>query len=241
MNEHETRDPLESLLVSAARSQRAPRAARARIRAAVGLAAGASTLAVASAAAAASGKQAAGVLTAIGITKYVAIGVACGVLTLGVTRLATVPASTEAPVSTAPVASSARPREAPVPTPTALPSASAQEPTPEPSALRAYASAAPMSSSPQVPTLAGELAVLDQARGALRGGDSATAILVLDGYALDYPRGQMSAEAMMLRIQALVQSGNRPAAESLARSFERANPKSPLVERVRAIVGSTNP
>lgn len=240
MREHQTPDPLEAMLVRAARNQRAPREARARIRAAVGLAAGVSTLATASAAAAASGKQAVGTLTALGIAKYAVVGAACGALAIGVTRLASPPASVEPPAAPPPVASSAPARVARVPSP--VPVASVSEPEPEQSAApSAMVTAAPVSSSPPVPTLAGELETLDAARSALRRRDAASALVVLDTYAHEYPRGQMSAEALVLRIQALVQAGNRSAAESLARSFEQANPNSPLVERVRAIVGNQNP
>jgi hypothetical protein len=236
MSERQPADPLESMLLSAARSQRAPASARAHVRAAVGLAAGAGTLAVATAAGAAAGKHTMGALTAIGIAKYLAVGMACGALTLGASRWVASPAKVEMLASVAPVASQSATLVTPVVPPVPPPAAAS------PSVPSLVVTAAPAASSaPAIPALAAEIVVLDEARGALRGRDAATALRALDRYAKEFPHGQMSAEAMMLRVKALVQSGDRATAESLAKSFESANPRSPLIERVHAIVGEQNP
>lgn len=235
MSEYEPADPLESLLLQAARSQRAPRATRAQVRAAVGLGVGAGALTAASAAGAAASKHAIGVLTVVGVGKYLMIGAAIGMVTLGVNRYVSSPANHETPAVVSPVVSASTSPAKLAPLPVSAPTASASaRPVVVPPAP-------PASSSPAIPALAPELALLDEARTALRRQDATAALGALDRYAREFPRGQMSAEAMVLRIEALVQSGDRASASSLAKSFEKANPRSPLVQRVRGIVGETEP
>jgi hypothetical protein len=66
-------------------------------------------------------------------------------------------------------------------------------------------------------TLAAELELLDEARGALGGGDAARARALLDRYAREIPRGQMAREAALLRAEV-------DAALDEARAKERTNP-----------------
>ena len=51
-------------------------------------------------------------------------------------------------------------------------------------------------------SLAAELALLDEARAALRAGDPARALSLLDRYGREIPRGQLTREAAMLRAEA---------------------------------------
>ncbi len=58
------------------------------------------------------------------------------------------------------------------------------------------------SSSPRISALAAEIEQLDEARSALREGDPARALALLDRYARATPHGQMAREAAVLRAEA---------------------------------------
>ena len=83
-----------------------------------------------------------------------------------------------------------------------------------------------------------ELATLDQARGALASGSPARALAILDDYAMRFPHASMASEATVLRIEALVKAGDRPAAQRVADSFLSFNPQSPYAARIRSLVGN---
>jgi len=100
--------------------------------------------------------------------------------------------------------------------------------------LRPESAPAPSSSLPA------ELSTLDQARTALRSGDPARALSILDGYASRFPHGSMAPEATMLRIEALVKAGDRAAAGRVADGFLTMSPGSPYAARIRSLLG-TNP
>jgi hypothetical protein len=85
-------------------------------------------------------------------------------------------------------------------------------------------------------SLAGEVALLDQARNALVSGDPSRALLILDTYEGAQVGTTLSAEAALLRIEALVQRGDSVRAATLAQQFLRANPKSPVADRMRSII-----
>jgi hypothetical protein len=125
--------------------------------------------------------------------------------------------------------------------------ASAATPPPVSSALsqRGVASAAP-SASPRAPVpapsgsvgLERELEILDDARNALASGNAAQALALLDRH--QALRGKsLSAEATLLRIQALASAGRADAAEALARSFIASNPNSLLADRARRFIRTT--
>ena len=86
-------------------------------------------------------------------------------------------------------------------------------------------------------SLSDEMRQIDQARRALSAGDGAGALRALDEYRQQYPRGAFSQEAVLLRIQALVQTGNRSQAKSLADSFRAKNPNSPHLRRIDSVLG----
>jgi len=100
-------------------------------------------------------------------------------------------------------------------------------------------SAAPAAS--QDTGLAAEVAALDRARGALASGDAPRALLALDDYKRSFPHGVLGQEAAVVRIEALVRSGNPSAARALADRFLAANPSSPHAPRVRHLVGEQDP
>jgi hypothetical protein len=92
--------------------------------------------------------------------------------------------------------------------------------------------------TPKLASLAEEVALLDRARNALVTGDPSHALAILDGYERAKVGTTLSAEAALLRIEALVQRGETVRAASLASEFLRAHPKSPVADRVRAIIQS---
>lgn len=91
---------------------------------------------------------------------------------------------------------------------------------------------------PKQRSLAEQLEMLKLARGALRAGDSQRALSVLDEYAAGSNSTDMSAEASMLRIEALMASGKREQAQALAERFIARSPDNPLADRARALVSS---
>jgi hypothetical protein len=110
----------------------------------------------------------------------------------------------------------------------------------------ATAKADPSATLRSAPSVAGtsvpaELATLDQARGALAAGEPARALAILDSYTVTYPRAAMAPEATVLRIEALVRAGDRPAAERLGTAFLESHPQSPYAARIRSLLGRTNP
>ncbi|WP_437877439.1 hypothetical protein [Sorangium sp. So ce513] len=110
---------------------------------------------------------------------------------------------------------------------------------PEPAASANAASAA---SSPRAPetglsTLASELSLLDTARRALRNGDPAAALALLDRHAREFAGAQLADEAAAIRVEALVSKGDREGARAAARRFLEAHPGSPHVDRVESAAG----
>jgi len=87
------------------------------------------------------------------------------------------------------------------------------------------------------PSLAEEVAAIKSAKGALAGGNAAQALRELDAYKLHFPRGRLSQEATVVRIEALINSGNQAAAGTIADHFLAAHPDSPYSARVRTLVG----
>ncbi|MEI9938046.1 MAG: hypothetical protein WDO69_12575 [Pseudomonadota bacterium] len=88
-----------------------------------------------------------------------------------------------------------------------------------------------------VPPLAAELAALDAARTSLSHSDPSAALVALDGYSRNFPRGRLRIEAEVLRIGALAKSGQTDAARKRAEAFLRRHPDSVLASRVRSYAG----
>ncbi len=86
-----------------------------------------------------------------------------------------------------------------------------------------------------------EIALMDQARTALRLGAPQSALGTLDRYRIRFPRGSFGQEAQALRIEALAASGSRARAVGLAREFLAHHPNSPHSDRLRRIVAASSP
>lgn len=83
-----------------------------------------------------------------------------------------------------------------------------------------------------------EIRMLDQARNAVRNGESALALDLLRSYDQRFPRGAFRQEVAVLRVEALERRGERDRANDLARKFVAENPDSPHVERVERVTQS---
>jgi hypothetical protein len=133
-----------------------------------------------------------------------------------------------------------RPIPSPVPSARSTP-AHGTTPVAAASSIEARAPKTAPSAQEKPPTLADEIAVLDDARHALSDGRPSNALSVLDSYAKRFPSGAMAPEAMLLRIEALVKSGDRSAALRLAETLRTDDPHSPYSERVRSLLNVENP
>jgi len=132
-----------------------------------------------------------------------------------------------------PVAAAARPvlQRAATPAPAGATSASSVVDSSQtaPQALPQAAEGAAPSS------LGDQLAQLQRARAALRSGQAAQALELLDTYQSQLGGQAFGAEASLLRIEALAALGQRDRAAESARQFLHDYPNSPLVDRVQSL------
>jgi len=118
-----------------------------------------------------------------------------------------------------------------------LPLEETSEPAPRrPSSTsgRGAASAGPARSTP---TLSEEVALLENARRALVRGAPRQTLALLDEHAQRFKRPRLSTEGSVLRIEALVASGERARAANLGKDFLSKNVKGPYERRVRSLIG----
>jgi hypothetical protein len=81
-----------------------------------------------------------------------------------------------------------------------------------------------------------EVAALDRARGALANGDAPAALRLLDRYESSFPNANLTQEATILRIEALLKQGSRRAAVDLGNSFLAEHPESSHSARVSRLL-----
>ena len=223
---------LEATLLRAARS-RAPEAARQR------------AIVAATAALAASG-VAAGTATAAGplvkgalatTIHWVSIGV-LGAGAVGAAVVLTRQSDSRPRVSAPGVTASV---SAAVPRATAAAVATSVQVVPTAASTASASSSASMAPAPapsSTASIAAELALLDRARAVLSSGDAPRALSILDDYGSRFPHASMTTEATVLRIEALVQAGDIPAARRVAEPFLAAHPQSPYSDRIRSLLGA---
>lgn len=84
--------------------------------------------------------------------------------------------------------------------------------------------------------LSEELNALDGVRSVLAQGDAAGALARLDAYNKTFPKGRLQLEAEVLRIDALVKSGQTDIAKKRAQAFLARHPNSVLASRVRGLL-----
>jgi hypothetical protein len=83
-------------------------------------------------------------------------------------------------------------------------------------------------------SVASELALLGKARAALRAGDGAKSLALLDEHARHFAGGQLSAERQAVRVLALCSLGRTPEARQVASQFFTQHPHSPLTQRLHS-------
>ena len=87
------------------------------------------------------------------------------------------------------------------------------------------------------PSLAEEVAAIKSAKAALASGNASQSLHELDSYRAHFPHGRLAQEANIVRIEALLKSGNVSAANALADRFLAANTGSPYAARVHTLIG----
>jgi hypothetical protein len=217
--------PFETRLLGAAERDAMPFRSRRRILSGLGLAGLFSTSAIASA------------VKASGLAGGLKLGAGASALAVGAamvvagTSLLPTPEPPPAPLTrSAPVAAVEEKTASPAIAPALA----------EPVEVPAVPKAAPRAVAP-VDSLSAELAALEDARRALRGGDPASSIRKLDAYSRRFPRPKLRTEATVLRIEALAQGGEREAAAKLAETFLSRYADSPYSRRVRSLAGASEP
>jgi hypothetical protein len=137
-------------------------------------------------------------------------------------------------------------------TPKVARSGSDAVPAAAPAAAAARGAAAPVSTAaftppaansaaetPRVVSIAEETAMLDRARRALASGNAASALNELESYDQRARARALSTEAAVLRIEALLQAGQRASAVALAQRLLALQPNGPHANRLRSIVASS--
>jgi hypothetical protein len=81
-----------------------------------------------------------------------------------------------------------------------------------------------------------ELEALDRARSALAAGDASRALELLDEHSTRFPKARLRAESAVLRIEALVASGQKGAAIRLGKQLLTREPNGPYARRVRSLL-----
>lgn len=232
--------PEELRLIDAARSERLSDADRARMlkRAGIGAAVGAAAAASGTANAATGGFS---LLAKIVVGVFICGAAAGGAWKL--TRPLAPPAATRSAAapsaSTAIAATSAET----APTTSGDEAAPAEAPSssssPEPTAAAAGSSAArlrPTASGAASVSLSDEVTALERARKALASQSPEAALRELGKYDKRFPRGVLSSEQTVLRVQALLARGDVDKAIAVADQFAAANPDSPYARRVQELV-----
>lgn len=100
------------------------------------------------------------------------------------------------------------------------------------SADATFSAPSAVASLPEESTLTEEVRALDEARRSLREGNPGRALALLDGRR----RGPLAAEAAVVRVEALLRTGQRAAAEREAAPILASNPDGLHATRVRALL-----
>jgi hypothetical protein len=112
---------------------------------------------------------------------------------------------------------------------------SAAVPAARPEARLRHSSEAEAASAPS--GLVAQVAVLDRARAALRGGRARESVALLDSFDRNYPGSSLAPEAMVVRVSALLKLGQRTQATRLVRGYCRLGGRDAYGQRLVALVG----
>jgi len=203
-------------------------------KAGVAVAAGKAAKAGAVIAAGSAGTAAAAGTTAVAsgfLLKFVGIGMAAGLVTVGVAQMVPTtdsqqPARTSA-TSAATVQQAVNSVES-TPAPVVSPTESLAQPeTQELAPVEANPPPKQVSSAASTSTLDAEMQLIRSAQRALHSGQPATALAILGDHARQFPRGHMSEDRVALQVLALCASGRSGDAKTQAARFMATHPKSP--------------
>ncbi len=238
--EHQSTDALEARLLASWKKERSSPEAKA---AALALFAGAGA-ATTVAAGAKAAKATVGLSLAAKVTGGVLVTAALVGGSVLATRSSAVPSPSNAPPPKA-VVTPPPPAHAPAPAEPAVPAIDVASLPSAPSVARPAAAppvenappAAPSASPPPPESdLKEQVGAIDRARAALARGDTDACLSTLTAYDRAYPNGMLSQEATLLRVQALVQRGDREAARAVAERFLASHPASPHEQRIRRML-----
>jgi RNA polymerase sigma-70 factor, ECF subfamily len=104
--------------------------------------------------------------------------------------------------------------------------------------------ASPIAAAPPLPEkrregeddLGAQLALIDGARAMLANGSARDALAQLREYDARYPAGALGPEALALRVEALLRSGEQARGRALGDRFVAQHPKSPYAARIRSLL-----
>jgi hypothetical protein len=183
--------------------------------------------------------QTAGVLLA----KWIAVGVVGGVVAAAGLQTATSTTAPAAPGSLssppAPVQVQAQKLAAPVPVAAPDEPLPVPDVAPAPSATLARAPQAPSAPSSTSPApVREEVRRIDAARAALAAGNAQQALNELSAYDRIAVSGMLDREARVLRIEALVKSGDWQRARQLAAAYSTAFPNDAHARRLRSLISA---
>jgi TolA-binding protein len=82
-----------------------------------------------------------------------------------------------------------------------------------------------------------QVALVDRARALVAAGDTSGALRAADEYTKRFPRGALSEEAALLRIEAVYARGDRGAVAALARRFRAEYPRSVHADKLQWMLG----
>jgi len=116
--------------------------------------------------------------------------------------------------------------------PEPLPAQPVPEPVPEPKPVAKPAPPAPKEED----TLTLELAALDRVRTRMKDDDYEGALKELAAYEKKFPKGAMTAEASLMRIEALLKAGRRDEAEALGQRVLEGPAPELMKQRVRRLL-----
>ncbi len=89
------------------------------------------------------------------------------------------------------------------------------------------------------PSTTRELELITRAREALTRGDVRACLAAISRHDADFPDGQFTPEAAVMRIEATHASGDRAGARTLADGFLARHPKSPYAARIRSLIAAS--
>lgn len=118
------------------------------------------------------------------------------------------------------------------------PSSASFAPLDEPSAARAQP-AATEPSAVAASTLGEETRALDRVRSDIAAGEPARALAEIERYGAKWPHAALAEEAALLRVEALLRSGNRVQGEREGEALIARAPRSRYASRARALLGAT--